>query len=123
MAPLITPGIWLRNYIPDDAYPSKTRTGLDLDALSHQKCRLKLLEIIDLPVLRAENDTLRPGNIHRGIGFASFVERTATNAPSNAHIRKDGIALMIDPPAASLHCRPAVSCARSFRARRRCCCR
>jgi carbon-monoxide dehydrogenase large subunit len=96
--------IRLRNYVPDDAYPSKTRTGIDLDALSHQKCMLKLLQIIDLPALRAENATLRASNIHRGIGFASFVERTATNAPSNAHIRKataqDGITLTIDPSGA-----------------------
>ena len=94
----------LRNYIPDDAYPVKTRTGVPLNALSHQKCMRRLLELVDLPKLRAEQTALRAENIYRGIGFASFVERTATNAPSAMHIRKqtaqDAITLTIDPSGA-----------------------
>jgi aerobic carbon-monoxide dehydrogenase large subunit len=94
----------LRNYIPDDSYPVRTRTGVDLEALSHQKCTMKLLELIDLPKLRMEHTALRAQGIFRGIGFATFVERTATNAPSAAHIRKataqDGITLAIDPSGA-----------------------
>jgi carbon-monoxide dehydrogenase large subunit len=94
----------LRNYVPDDAYPVRTRTGVDLEALSHQKCMERLLELLDLPKLRAENEALRQRGIFRGIGFATFVERTATAAPSAAHIRKatwqDGITLAIDPSGA-----------------------
>lgn len=94
----------LRNYIPDDAYPVKTRTGVNLEALSHQKCMRRLLELIDLPKLRAEHAALRAQRIFRGIGFATFVERTATNVPSAMHIRKqtaqDGITLTIDPSGA-----------------------
>ena len=92
------------NYIPDDAYPVKTRTGIDLDALSHQACLRRLAEIVDIPALRAENERLRTEGIHRGFGIACFIERTATNAPTNAHIRKataqDGITLSIDPSGA-----------------------
>ncbi|WP_428678196.1 xanthine dehydrogenase family protein molybdopterin-binding subunit [Reyranella sp.] len=94
----------LANYVPDDAYPVKTRTGIDLDALSHQACLRRLTEIVDIPALRAENERLRVKGIHRGFGIACFIERTATNAPSNAHIRKataqDGITLSIDPSGA-----------------------
>ncbi len=94
----------LANYVPDDAYPVKTRTGIDLDALSHQACLRRLTEIVNIPDLRAENERLRAEGIHRGFGIACFIERTATNAPSNAHIRKataqDGITLSIDPSGA-----------------------
>ena len=94
----------LANYVPDDAYPVKTRTGIDLDALSHEACLRRLAEIVDIPALRAENERLRPQGIHRGFGLACFIERTATNAPTNAHIRKataqDGITLTVDPSGA-----------------------
>ncbi|CAN7720649.1 xanthine dehydrogenase family protein molybdopterin-binding subunit [Variovorax sp. LjRoot290] len=93
-----------RNLAPDDAYPLVTRTGVPLEALSHQKCLSRLCELIDLPALRAEHAALRVRGIYRGIGFACFVERTATNAPTSAHIRKataqDGITLNIDPSGA-----------------------
>jgi CO/xanthine dehydrogenase Mo-binding subunit len=94
----------LRNYVADDSYPIRTRTGVDLEALSHQKCMGRLLELIDLPRLRAENEALRRQGVFRGIGFATFVERTATASASAAHLRKatwqDGITLAIDPSGA-----------------------
>ena len=74
-----------------------TRTGVPFEALSHQKCMDRLCELIDLPALRAEHAVLRQRGVYRGIGFASFVERTATNSADSAHIRKataqDGITL------------------------------
>ena len=48
-----------RNYLSDAGYPVKTRTGVDLQALSHQKCMEKLLELIDLPRVRADIIALR----------------------------------------------------------------
>lgn len=93
-----------RNFLPDDGYPTSTRTGVPLEALSHQKCLNRLCELIDLPALRAEHAELRARGVYRGIGFACFVERTATNSPVSAHIRKatsqDGITLNIDPSGA-----------------------
>ena len=93
-----------RNFVPDDGYPIVTRTGVPLEALSHQKCLDRLCELIDLPALRAEHAELRLRGVYRGIGFACFVERTATNAAESAHIRKataqDGITLNIDPSGA-----------------------
>lgn len=92
------------NYRPDNAYPATTRLGVKLDALSHQKCLSRLLQICDLPLIRAENAELRSRNVYRGIGLSTFIERTATNAPTSAHIRKataqDGISLTIDPSGA-----------------------
>jgi carbon-monoxide dehydrogenase large subunit len=99
-----------RNYIPDDAYPVRHATGLDLDALSHQKCLDVLLEMMDLPALRREQAALREQGIYHGIGLCTFVERTATGAPTNAHLRKattqDGVVLHVDP---SGHVRCAIS--------------
>jgi carbon-monoxide dehydrogenase large subunit len=90
-----------RNYLPDDGYPVRTRTGVDLTALSHQKCLQRLQELLDLPGLRAEHERLRATGVYRGIGLCTFVERTATNSASSAHVRKataqDGITLNIDP--------------------------
>jgi aerobic carbon-monoxide dehydrogenase large subunit len=90
-----------RNLIPDDGYPVTTRTGVPLDALSHEKCLDRLCELIDLPAIRREHVVLRDRGIYRGIGFSCFVERTATNSPNSAEIRKatsqDGITLNVDP--------------------------
>lgn len=101
-----------RNLIPDAAYPVRSRTGVDLDALSHERCLDRLLQLIDLDRLRAEHAELRGRGIFRGIGFAAFVERTATNAPSAAHIRKataqDGVTLTIDP-SGSVRCAISVT--------------
>lgn len=93
-----------RNFIPDDGYPVTTRTGVPLEALSHEKCLNRLCELVDLPALRAEHAELRGRGVYRGIGFSCFVERTATNSPNSAEIRKatsqDGITLNIDPSGA-----------------------
>jgi aerobic carbon-monoxide dehydrogenase large subunit len=90
-----------RNYVPDDAYPTASASGLALDALSHQKCLEEILRLMNLPALRQEQAALRAKGIYRGIGLATFIERTATNVPVNAHIRKataqDGVSLHIDP--------------------------
>ena len=90
-----------RNLLPDDGYPFRTRTGVDLDALSHEKCLRRLLELIDVESLRGEHAALRQQGTYRGIGFAAFVERTATSNPMAMHIRKataqDGITLSIGP--------------------------
>ena len=47
-----------KNLIPDDAYPTKSTTGMRFDDLSHHACLDKLLEIMDYDSLlsdQAEN--------------------------------------------------------------------
>ncbi|MSO76482.1 MAG: xanthine dehydrogenase family protein molybdopterin-binding subunit [Alphaproteobacteria bacterium] len=90
-----------RNYVPDDAYPTTSASGLPLDALSHRKCLDEILRLMDMPALRLAQAAFRAKGVYRGIGLSAFIERTATNVPVNAHVRKataqDGVTLHIDP--------------------------
>lgn len=69
-----------KNLIRDDAYPCSSATGLKFEALSHHAALDKLLAMMDYPRLRAEQAELRQKGIHRGIGFASFIEITNPGA-------------------------------------------
>ncbi len=65
-----------RNLVRDDAYPCVSASGLRFEALSHHASLNKLLGMMDYPALRAEQAVLREKGVHRGIGFASFIEIT-----------------------------------------------
>jgi carbon-monoxide dehydrogenase large subunit len=65
-----------RNLIPDDAYPTTSAAGMKFEGLSHHASLDKLLSLMDYPTLRAEQAALRAKGVHRGIGFASFIELT-----------------------------------------------
>ncbi|MFN3614838.1 MAG: xanthine dehydrogenase family protein molybdopterin-binding subunit [Rubrimonas sp.] len=65
-----------RNLIADDAYPTVSAAGMRFEGLSHHASLNKLLTLMDYPALRAEQAALRARGVHRGIGFASFIELT-----------------------------------------------
>ena len=65
-----------KNLIPDDAYPTKSATGMRFDDLSHHACLDKLLTIMDYDALLADQAVNRDNGIYRGIGFVSLVEVT-----------------------------------------------
>jgi aerobic carbon-monoxide dehydrogenase large subunit len=65
-----------RNLIADDAYPCDSPSGLKFEQLSHHASLDKLLGMMDYEALRAEQEAFRKQGIHRGIGFASFIEVT-----------------------------------------------
>jgi carbon-monoxide dehydrogenase large subunit len=65
-----------KNLIPDDAYPTKSATGMRFDDLSHHACLDKLLTIMDYDALLADQAENRDNGIYRGIGFVSLVEVT-----------------------------------------------
>lgn len=65
-----------RNVIRDDAYPCRSPTGYQFDALSHQQCLEKLVETMDYEGLRRSQAALRAEGIYRGIGIAAFIEIT-----------------------------------------------
>lgn len=65
-----------RNLIPDDAYPHTSPTGMRFEALSHQRCLGRLLEIMDYKSLRTEQAELREKGVYRGIGISCFYEIT-----------------------------------------------
>ena len=69
-----------RNLIPDDAHPSAGPSGIKFEALSHHACLAHLDAMMNYAGLRAEQARLRAQGIHRGIGFASFIEVTNPSA-------------------------------------------
>jgi len=69
-----------RNLFPDDKYPATSAAGLKFERLSHHASLDKLLGMMDYDGLRAEQARLRGQGVHRGIGFASFIEVTNPSA-------------------------------------------
>ena len=69
-----------RNLLRDDKYPTTSAAGLKFERLSHHASLDKILRMVDYDGLRAEQARLRKEGIHRGIGFASFVEVTNPSA-------------------------------------------
>jgi aerobic carbon-monoxide dehydrogenase large subunit len=70
-----------RNLFPDDQYPATNAAGLKFERLSHHASLDKILQMMDYTALRAEQARLRETRgVHRGIGFASFIEVTNPSA-------------------------------------------
>jgi carbon-monoxide dehydrogenase large subunit len=69
-----------RNLYADDAYPATGASGIKFEKLSHHASLDKILAMMDYAQLRAEQAELRKRGIHRGIGFASFIEVTNPSA-------------------------------------------
>jgi len=69
-----------RNQLADDRYPATSAAGLKFERLSHHASLDKILQMMDYAALRAEQASLRERGIHRGIGFASFIEVTNPSA-------------------------------------------
>lgn len=69
-----------RNLIPDDAYPASGPSGIKFEALSHHACLAHIDSMMNYAGLRAEQARLRQQGVHRGIGFASFIEVTNPSA-------------------------------------------
>jgi carbon-monoxide dehydrogenase large subunit len=65
-----------RNLVPDNAYPYTSAAGMRFEGMSHHESLEKLVSMMDYEALRAEQARLRERGVHRGIGFASFIELT-----------------------------------------------
>jgi aerobic carbon-monoxide dehydrogenase large subunit len=90
-----------RNLIADDAYPTGSASGLKFEALSHHAALANLDAMMNYARLRAEQARLRPQGIHRGIGFAAFIEVTNPSAAfygvGGARISsQDGVTIKLD---------------------------
>jgi len=68
------------NLLPDDGYPCKSPTGMPFELLSHQESLEKIVEMMDYEGLRKDQAEMREKGIHRGIGFATFIEVTNPSA-------------------------------------------
>ena len=102
-----------RNLFADDAYPATSAAGLKFEGLSHHASLDKILKMMDYQVLRAEQAQLRTRDIHRGIGFASFIEVTNPSAAfygvGGARISsQDGATLKLDAAGAVI-CQASVT--------------
>jgi carbon-monoxide dehydrogenase large subunit len=69
-----------RNLFPDDGYPCASAAGLRFERLSHHAALDRIITLMGYETLRAEQARLRQQGIHRGIGFASFIEVTNPSA-------------------------------------------
>jgi CO/xanthine dehydrogenase Mo-binding subunit len=69
-----------RNLFADDQYPATNAAGLKFEHLSHHASLDKILRMMDYEGLRAEQARWREQGVHRGIGFASFIEVTNPSA-------------------------------------------
>src|SRR5260221_304292 len=90
-----------RNLIPDDAHPSSGPSRIKFEALSHHESLAHLDAMMNYAGLRAEQKRLRAPGIHRGIGFASFIEVTNPSAAfygvGGAKISaQDGVTVRLD---------------------------
>jgi carbon-monoxide dehydrogenase large subunit len=91
-----------RNLMRDNTYPRTSPAGMKFEGLSHEQSLEKLLGMMDYAALRAEQTRLRAEGIHRGIGFASFIELTNPSpfmyGVGGARISaQDGCSVRIDP--------------------------
>jgi carbon-monoxide dehydrogenase large subunit len=91
-----------RNLMADASYPRTSPAGMKFEGLSHVASLDKLLAMMDYTGLRVEQERLRRRGIHRGIGFASFIELTNPSpfmyGIGGARISaQDGCTVRIDP--------------------------
>jgi carbon-monoxide dehydrogenase large subunit len=65
-----------RNLIRDDAYPRTSPSGMRFEGLSHHASLDKLLEMVPVEKIRADQAEQRKKGVYRGLGFACFIELT-----------------------------------------------
>jgi len=65
-----------KNLIRDDAYPCTSPAGMRFEGLSHHASLDKLLEMVPVDRIRADQVEQRKKGVYRGLGFASFIELT-----------------------------------------------
>ncbi len=80
-----------KNFIPPDAFPYKTPTGLVYDSGAYDQALSKALELANYPALRAEQAQRRAQGEQRvlGIGVACYVEMCGFGPYESAQVRVD----------------------------------
>ena len=76
-----------KNFIPPDAFPYKTPTGLTYDSGEYERSLDKVLEMSDYKGLRAEQAKLRQQGRYMGIGVASYIEMCGFGPYESASVR------------------------------------
>lgn len=65
-----------RNLYRDDAYPCTSPAGMRFEGLSHHASLDKLLAMVPVERIRADQAAQRHNGVHRGLGIAAFIELT-----------------------------------------------
>lgn len=76
-----------KNFIPPDAFPYKTPTGLVYDSGEYERSLNKLLAVSDYAGLRAEQARARQQRRYLGIGIASYIEMCGFGPYESASVR------------------------------------
>ena len=89
-----------RNFLGKDDFPYVTQTGADMDTGDYEAALDKVLEVVDVDALRAEQAARieDPTSPLLGIGWAAYVEITNPLSASefgSCEIRPDGTALLL----------------------------
>jgi carbon-monoxide dehydrogenase large subunit len=63
-----------KNFIPKEDFPAELPIGVTYDSGDYEKSLAKLLEHVDVPAFRKEQEELRSKGIYRGIGFSTYTE-------------------------------------------------
>jgi carbon-monoxide dehydrogenase large subunit len=63
-----------KNFIPADSFPHAVASGVIYDSGDYDKTLDRLLEHVDLPAFRREQEELRSEGTYRGIGFSTYTE-------------------------------------------------
>ncbi len=63
-----------KNFIPKEDFPAATATGVIYDSGDYHATLDKLMEHVDVPAFRAEQESLRQSGTYRGIGFCTWTE-------------------------------------------------
>ncbi len=63
-----------KNFIPADDFPHETAVGVIYDSGDYDKTLDRLLEHVDMPAFRREQEELRSRGVYRGIGFSTYTE-------------------------------------------------
>ncbi len=63
-----------KNFIPKEDFPAATATGVVYDSGDYNATLDKLMEHVDVPAFRAEQESQRQSGVYRGIGFCTWTE-------------------------------------------------
>jgi carbon-monoxide dehydrogenase large subunit len=63
-----------KNFIPKEDFPAETAIGVVYDSGDYVKTLDLLLEHVDVPAFRKEQEELRAQGVYRGIGFCTYTE-------------------------------------------------
>jgi aerobic carbon-monoxide dehydrogenase large subunit len=76
-----------RNFIPPDAFPHTTATGMTYDSGDYEKPLAKALELVGYEALRAEQALARQQGRYIGIGVTTFTEICGFGPYDSASVR------------------------------------